>query len=107
MGRKFQRPIIVRPIASGTRDRTQRRSVRPYQLLQFQQVAGLPLPVRDAELPDWIAGAMQEYQRHQPALQLELQIRARKTESLKQAPHATRYSAGHEDAGAKQVVFVP
>src|SRR5262245_45950867 len=67
------------------------RSVRPYQLLQFQQVAGLPLPVRDAELPDRIAEAMQEYQRHQPALQLEIQIRARKTESLKKAAHTTRY----------------
>src|ERR1700716_3966365 len=82
-------------------------SSRPQHFLQFEQVAGLLLPALDANVPDWIAGAVKQKKRHQPSLQCRIDIRPRISESPEQASNAARHSSGHEGARAKQVVFTP
>ncbi len=49
---------------------------RPYQLLQLQEIVGLVLPVLDADMPDRIAGAVQQHQRHQATLEVEIHVAA-------------------------------
>src|ERR1700687_5807756 len=82
-------------------------SPRPEQLLQFEQVTALLLPALDANVPDRIAEAMKQKQRHQPPLQCRINIRLRISEPLEQASDAARQPCGHERAWTKQVVFAP
>src|SRR3981081_1227171 len=74
------------------------RSNWPEQFLQFEEVGGLLLPALDADVADGIAGAMQQHQRHQPALHREIDIRLRVSESREQTLQAARHSGEHERA---------
>src|ERR1700687_1983247 len=75
-------------------------SDRPEQFLQLEQITGLLLPVVDANVADWIAGAMQQKQRHQPSLQCRIDIRVRISEALKKASDAARHFGRPEGRAA-------
>src|SRR6202012_2311236 len=79
-------------------------SIRPDQLLELHEVVYLVLPAFDADVIERIAGAMQRHQRHEPALQREIDIRARIAETFEQAAHAARPACGHEGTGPEQII---
>src|SRR5438067_12972212 len=78
-------------------------SNRPEQFLQFEQIAGFLLPAFDANVPIEIAEPVKQKQRHKPALQREIHVSSRVSESAKQTFNAARHSGSHESARAKQV----
>jgi hypothetical protein len=65
------------------------------------------LPALDADVPDGIADAMQQQQRHQPPLQRRIDIRIRISKPLEQTSDPARQSCRHERARAEQVVLAP
>jgi len=60
---------------------------------QTGQSNSLLLPALDANVPAWIAEAMEQKKRHQPPFQCQIDIRFRISEPLKETSNATRHSA--------------
>jgi hypothetical protein len=80
---------------------------RPKQTFEVGKSIDFMLPAVDANVSQRIAGTVKQHERKQPPCQGLVHVCRRVSEARKQPLHAARHPAGHESAGAQEIVLAP